>query len=70
MNLPAEASRVRWRKSSRSSSSGSDCVEIASVGGAVAVRDSKDPAGPKLLCTRAAWRELSRKAAKGELDVV
>jgi hypothetical protein len=68
MSLPVDASRIRWRKASRSSGTGSDCVEIAGVENAVAIRDSKDPTGPKLVVSRAAWRELSRRAAKGELD--
>ncbi|MFI7077384.1 DUF397 domain-containing protein [Micromonospora sp. NPDC049903] len=44
-----------WRKSSRSSANGSDCVEVAEVGGGLAVRDSKDPVGPVLRFDRAAW---------------
>jgi hypothetical protein len=45
---------VRWHKSSHSSASG-QCVEVAPVAGAVAVRDSRDPAGPGLVFTRPAW---------------
>ncbi|MGW6601984.1 DUF397 domain-containing protein [Streptomyces sp. NPDC055036] len=42
-------------KSSRSAS-GPDCVEVAlNVPGTVAVRDSKDSAGPVLLLAPAAW---------------
>ncbi|KUM90983.1 DUF397 domain-containing protein [Streptomyces pseudovenezuelae] len=37
-----------WRKSSYSSDQGGDCVEIAETVMAVAVRDSKTPAGPIL----------------------
>lgn len=41
-----------WRKSSRSSGNGGQCVEVAmNLPGVVAVRDSKDPDGPKLLFT-------------------
>jgi hypothetical protein len=32
-----------WRKSSYSGSNGGTCVEVAAVGPAVAVRDSKHP---------------------------
>ncbi|WP_395104657.1 DUF397 domain-containing protein [Actinomadura sp. SCN-SB] len=42
-------SRPRWRKAARSSGSGTDCVEVASVGDMIAVRDPKDPAGPRPL---------------------
>ncbi|MGI5204606.1 DUF397 domain-containing protein [Spirillospora sp. CA-108201] len=45
-----------WRRSSRSTSSGGNCVELADAAGAVAVRDSKDPTGPVLLLPRAALR--------------
>ncbi|WP_079177864.1 DUF397 domain-containing protein [Streptomyces mangrovisoli] len=38
-----------WRKSSYSGDQGGDCVEIAELPGAtVAVRDSKNPTGPRL----------------------
>lgn len=41
-----------WRKSSHSGSTGGECVELAAVSGVVAVRDSKDPGGPKLVVGR------------------
>ncbi|SCG70517.1 protein of unknown function [Micromonospora echinaurantiaca] len=43
-----------WRKSSHSGDEGA-CVEVAAIPGTVAVRDSKDPAGPALLFPPAAW---------------
>ncbi|MET8062246.1 DUF397 domain-containing protein [Micromonospora sp. NPDC005313] len=43
-----------WRKSSHSGDEGA-CVEVASLTGAVAVRDSKDPAGPVLVFAPHAW---------------
>jgi hypothetical protein len=45
---------ARWRKSSHSGDE-TACVEMAVVPGAVAIRDSKDPAGPVLLFPPAAW---------------
>lgn len=52
MNL----SDAEWRKSTRSGSSGGNCVEIAdNLPGIVAVRDSKDPAGPALTFAPTAW---------------
>lgn len=52
-------SGAEWRKSSRSASSGGSCVEAAPVRDEVAVRDSKDPDGPALTFTRAAWRSFT-----------
>ncbi|MFI0484146.1 DUF397 domain-containing protein [Actinomadura sp. 9N215] len=49
---------VVWRKSSYTTANGGDCVELASVPGTVAVRDSKDPDGPKLLVDRRAFAAL------------
>ncbi|MFY1615027.1 DUF397 domain-containing protein [Micromonospora sp. WMMD736] len=46
-----------WRKSTRSSGNSGDCVEVAdNLPGLVGVRDSKDPSGPALVVTPAAWR--------------
>ncbi|MEU5992341.1 DUF397 domain-containing protein [Spirillospora sp. NPDC047418] len=39
----------QWRKSSKSDNTGGACVEVADLAAAVAVRDSKDPNGPKLI---------------------
>ncbi|MEV0429143.1 DUF397 domain-containing protein [Micromonospora sp. NPDC049836] len=51
-----ELSGARWRKSTRSGGNGGDCVEVAAnLPGVVGVRDSKDPAGPVLTFTPAAW---------------
>ena len=48
---------ARWRKSARSSGQGGNCVEVAdNLRGVVAVRDSKDPAGPLLAFAPDAWR--------------
>ncbi|MEV4826984.1 DUF397 domain-containing protein [Micromonospora sp. CA-248260] len=52
-----ELTGARWRKSSRSSSNGGACVEVADdLPGAVAVRDSKDPDGPALTFAPTSWR--------------
>jgi hypothetical protein len=47
-----------WRKSSYSGGNegGSNCVEAASSGGRLAVRDSKDPGGRELAFSPAQWR--------------
>ncbi|MEO3744306.1 DUF397 domain-containing protein [Plantactinospora sp. B5E13] len=43
-----------WRKSSRSGSD-ANCVEVAELPSAVAVRDSKDPDGPVLVFAAGPW---------------
>jgi hypothetical protein len=50
-----------WRKSSYSGSNGGDCVEVGTAGFAVAVRDSKDPAGPRLAFAADTWRAFAEQ---------
>lgn len=56
-----------WRKSTRSNSNGSACVEVAdNLPGKVLVRDSKEKTGPVLTFESTAWRtfvEMTRTAA-------
>jgi hypothetical protein len=52
-------SETIWRKAKRSNDSGDACVEPALVANLVAIRDSKDPGGPKVALSR---REFSRLA--------
>jgi hypothetical protein len=59
-----------WRKSSRSNGNGgNNCVEVADLGTAVAVRDSKDPHGPALVFTPAEWDAFLGGAKVGEFDL-
>ncbi|WDZ85960.1 DUF397 domain-containing protein [Micromonospora cathayae] len=54
-----DLSNAIWRKSTRSGSSGGNCVEVAdNLPGIVGVRDSKDPAGPTLAFSPTAWRSF------------
>ncbi len=47
---------MQWRKSTYSGDQGGDCVEIAETPHAtVAIRDSKNPAGPMLTLDPAAF---------------
>jgi hypothetical protein len=52
----------RWRKSSYSVENG-ECVEVAVAAGAVAVRDSKVPGGPRLTFPAAAFAHLVRSVS-------
>ena len=59
---------VQWRKSTASNPSG-NCVELAVLaGGEVALRNSRFPAGPVLVGTRAAVAAFVQAARSGELD--
>ncbi|WP_320067403.1 DUF397 domain-containing protein [Micromonospora sp. RTGN7] len=52
-----ELTGARWRTSTRSSTNGGNCVEVAdNLPGVVAVRDSKDRDGAVLTFGPAAWR--------------
>ena len=51
---------AEWHKSSYSGQSG-NCVEVArNLPGLVAVRDSREPDGAKLVVSRDAWRAFVR----------
>lgn len=58
-----------WQKSSRSGPYSDNCVEIAFVDDAIAMRDSKDPDGPVLLFTQAEWDAFVLGAKDGEFDL-
>ncbi|MFR9777722.1 DUF397 domain-containing protein [Micromonospora sp. MS34] len=59
-----DLSGANWKKSSRSSANG-QCVEVADLVDAVALRDSKDPAGPVLVFERVAWASFLVGAKDG-----
>jgi Domain of unknown function (DUF397) len=62
-------SRIEWHKASYSSSNGGACVEVAVIGSAVAVRDSKDPDGRKLAFTPEDWKAFTARVKAGELGL-
>jgi len=67
--MPADQlSMAHWRKSRVSNPSGS-CVEVAGLpGGAIAVRNSRHPAGPALIYTRAEIAAFLAGVKDGEFD--
>lgn len=55
-----DLSCAEWQKSNYSSQSG-NCVEVArNLPGLVAVRDSKEPGGARLVVARETWRVFVR----------
>jgi hypothetical protein len=58
-----------WRKSSYSTTNGGGCVEVAQTQVAVvAVRDSKDPDGPKLAFPGEDWQAFTGRIKAGAFD--
>jgi Domain of unknown function (DUF397) len=62
----SELSDLVWRKSSYSAANG--CVEVASHGDQIAVRDSKDRNGSLLLFSRIEWEAFLAGIRDGEFD--
>jgi len=58
-----------WQKSTRSGPYSDNCVEIAFVDNAIAMRDSNHPDGPVLLFTQAEWDAFVLGAKDGEFDL-
>lgn len=52
-------SKPVWRKASRSTENGGNCVELASVSNSITVRDSKDPNGPQVTMKRNEFRRFT-----------
>ncbi|MFD8557244.1 DUF397 domain-containing protein [Streptosporangium canum] len=77
-----DLSNARWVKSSFSGDNGGNCVEVAELKDVtsgpghkaehaelIAVRDSKDPEGPKLFFTPAEWDAFVNGVKAGEFDL-
>ena len=55
-----------WRRSSYSGGSGqSNCVDVRDLPDIIAVRDSKDPDGPRLVLSPADWRTFTASVKAG-----
>lgn len=66
----ADITDVTWRKSQHSNPNGA-CVEVAVLpSGEIAVRNSRFPAGPALIYTRAEIAAFLAGAKDGEFDHV
>jgi hypothetical protein len=58
-----------WHKSTASTGNG-NCVEVAVLDVAVAVRDTKDRTGPALVLPVAGWRSFIEAAKSGEFNLI
>jgi hypothetical protein len=67
--MDVDLSGAAWRKSSRSGPYSDNCVEVAMVERAVAVRDSKDPAGAALVFPAGQWRAFVADTKGGLFDL-
>lgn len=64
-----DVSAAAWRKSSYSNQDGGACVEVADgFPGVLPVRDSKDPQGPALVFSAAAWSAFVADVRTGRFD--
>ncbi|HEU5158479.1 MAG TPA: DUF397 domain-containing protein [Streptosporangiaceae bacterium] len=66
--MNVDYSGARWRKSSRSGGQGGACVEVADLGDAIGVRDSKNPGGSKLAFSRREMADFAARVKTGHLD--
>jgi hypothetical protein len=64
-----DVSGTVWRKSTRSGGDTGQCVEVTGLAPVIAVRDSKDPDGPKLIIDAADWRAFTRQIKANEHDL-
>ena len=62
-----ELRNAQWFKSSYSANNGS-CVEVAILDEGIAVRDSKDPAGPALQFSVDAWTGFLAAVQHGDFQ--
>ena len=64
----SERRGLTWRKARLSTNNGA-CIEVASVPGKIAVRDSKDPSGPVLVYAPEEWSAFLDAVKKGEIAI-
>ncbi|MFD3583424.1 DUF397 domain-containing protein [Streptomyces sp. NPDC058683] len=52
------SSSIQWHRSSYSNGMGGECLEVAALAEAIAVRDSKVNLGPQITLSDTAWRDF------------
>jgi hypothetical protein len=57
-----------WRRSSHSHQNG-ECVELAALDREIAVRDSKNPDGPRLVLSQEVWGSFTTAVSQGSFDL-
>jgi hypothetical protein len=67
--ITADLTGADWKKTGRSGPYTDNCVEVAFIDGAIAVRDSKNPTGPVLVFTPGEWDAFVDGAKDGEFDL-
>jgi hypothetical protein len=65
--MTVDLTRAVWRKAKASQGNG-ECVEVAFLDGAVAMRDSKNPKGAVLAFTPGGWAAFKSGVQAGEFD--
>ncbi|MEU8206583.1 DUF397 domain-containing protein [Streptosporangium sp. NPDC049046] len=69
MDLTAELETAVWRKATRSTGNGGDCIEIAPLSrGHVAIRDTEAPDQAPYVVRSEVWAAFIDGAKKGEFD--
>ena len=65
--MTGDLTHAQWRKATASQGNG-ECVEVAFIPNAVAMRDSKDPRGPVLVFTPGEWAAFKQGVQDGEFE--
>jgi Domain of unknown function (DUF397) len=67
MAIDPKSSEQRWQRPTICASS--SCVEVATIGDTIAIRDSKDPESPVLTYDRDEWQAFVAGVKAGEFDL-
>jgi Domain of unknown function (DUF397). len=68
-NRGTDRGQPAWRRSSYSGANGGQCVEVADLGSAVGIRDSKNQAGPALELSHAEFAAFIRSVKARAFDL-